>query len=80
MECPPNLMDTGLVRAHLMNFYVDPVFRGRGLAYGLLKTAVKEARGRGIKVISLHASQFGRPLYERNGFEGTNEMRLWDRE
>jgi GNAT superfamily N-acetyltransferase len=80
MESPPNLMDTGLVRAHLMNFYVDPAFRGRGLAHGLLKTAVSDARQRGIKVVSLHASKFGRPLYERNGFKATNEMRLWDTE
>jgi hypothetical protein len=27
-------------------------------------------------VVSLHASEFGRPLYERNGFEATNEMML----
>jgi len=27
-------------------------------------------------VVSLHASRMGRPIYERNGFEGTNEMML----
>jgi len=27
-------------------------------------------------MISLHASPFGRPLYESLGFEPTNEMRL----
>jgi len=26
--------------------------------------------------VSLHASKFGRPIYEKNGFEGTNEMIL----
>lgn len=36
-----------------------------------------DARRRGIKVVSLHASKFGKPLYERNGFEATNEMILW---
>ena len=79
-ENPPNLMDIEPQRAHLLNFYVEPAYRGRGLAYGLLKTAVGEARRRGIKVVTLHASKFGRPLYERNGFEATNEMRLWNRE
>ena len=73
---PPNLMDTEPLRAHLLNFYVEPAYRGRGIAYGLLRIAVSEARLRGIKVISLHASRFGRPLYERNGFEATNEMIL----
>jgi GNAT superfamily N-acetyltransferase len=76
MDFPPHWMDAEPVRAYLLNFYVDPEFRGRGLAYELLKTAVDDARRRGIKVVSLHASQFGRPLYERNGFEGTSEMML----
>ncbi len=76
MDFPPHWMDAEPLRAYLLNFYVDPEFRGRGLAYELLKLAVGDARRRGIKVVSLHASQFGRPLYERNGFEGTNEMML----
>jgi len=76
IDFPPHWMDAEPVRAYLLNFYVDPAFRGRGLAYELLSTAVKDARGRGIKVVSLHASKFGKPLYERNGFESTNEMIL----
>jgi GNAT superfamily N-acetyltransferase len=80
MDFPPHWMDAQPVRAYLLNFYVDPGFRGAGLAYGLLKTAVNEARGRGIRVVSLHASKFGKPLYERNGFEVSNEMILWSPE
>jgi GNAT superfamily N-acetyltransferase len=76
MDFPPHWMDAEPVRAYLLNFYVDPAFRGRGLAYELLTTAVNDARRRGIKVVSLHASKFGKPLYERNGFEPTNEMML----
>jgi GNAT superfamily N-acetyltransferase len=76
MDFPPHWMDAEPVRAYLLNFYVDPAFRGHGLAYGLLKAAVGEARRREIKVVSLHASQFGKSLYERNGFEATNEMML----
>ena len=76
MDFPPHWMDAEPRRAYLLNFYVEPAFRGHGLAYELLKTAVEDARRRGIKVVSLHASKFGRPLYERNGFEPTNEMLL----
>jgi GNAT superfamily N-acetyltransferase len=76
IDFPPHWMDAQPVRAYLLNFYVDPAFRGRGLAYELLSTAVEDARRRGIKVVSLHASKFGKPLYERNGFEPTNEMIL----
>jgi GNAT superfamily N-acetyltransferase len=46
------------------------------VARGLLKTAIDEARRRGIRVVSLHASEAGRPLYERNGFAASNEMML----
>jgi ribosomal protein S18 acetylase RimI-like enzyme len=77
MDFPPHWMDPEPVRAYLLNVYVDPEFRGRGLARELLEMAVNDARRRGIKVVSLHASKFGRPLYERNGFEPTNEMMLW---
>jgi GNAT superfamily N-acetyltransferase len=76
MEFPPHWMHEEPVRAYLLNFYVDPEFRGHGLAYSLLKTVVEETRQRGIKVVSLHASVFGKPLYERNGFELSNEMIL----
>jgi GNAT superfamily N-acetyltransferase len=80
MDFPPHWMDAEPVRAYLLNFYVDPAFRGHGLAYALLKTAVGAARLRGIKVVLLHASRSGRPLYKRNGFEATNEMILRNRD
>ena len=77
MDFPPHWMDPDPVRAYLLNVYVDPGFRGRGLAKELLKIAMNDAERRGIKVMSLHASEFGRPLYERYGFKTTNEMILW---
>jgi ribosomal protein S18 acetylase RimI-like enzyme len=76
MEFPPHWMDEQPRRAYLLNFYVAPEMRGRGLARELLRLAVAEAKARGIKVVSLHASKFGKPLYERNGFEMSNEMLL----
>jgi ribosomal protein S18 acetylase RimI-like enzyme len=80
MDFPPHWMDPEPVRAYLLNVYVDPVFRGCGLARALLEMAVNDAQRRGIKVVSLHASTFGRPLYERNGFKSTSEMILWSEE
>ena len=76
MEFPPHFLDEEPRRAYLLNFYVAPEMRGRGLARELLARAVAEAKARGIKVISLHASKFGKPLYERNGFVQSNEMLL----
>jgi GNAT superfamily N-acetyltransferase len=76
MEFPPHFLDTEPRRAYLLNFYVAPEMRGRGFARQLLALAVDEARARGIKVVTLHASKFGKPIYERNGFVMSNEMIL----
>jgi GNAT superfamily N-acetyltransferase len=76
MDFPPHWMDAEPVRGYLLNFYTEPTHRGRGIAGQMLEVTVGEARRRGIGVVSLHASKFGRPIYERNGFAGTNEMML----
>lgn len=76
MDFPPHWMDPRPHRAYLLNFYVDPEFRGQGLARRLLELALEEARRMGVRVVSLHASRYGRPLYERNEFVASNEMIL----
>ena len=76
MPFPPHFLDTAPVRAYLLNFYVDPSMRGQGIAGRLLDLTVAEGRTRGAKVVTLHASKFGKPIYERFGFKPTNEMML----
>jgi GNAT superfamily N-acetyltransferase len=77
MDFPPHFLHPDdAVRAYLLNFYVEDAFRGHGLAGKLLQTSVDEARRRGAKVVTLHASKFGKPIYERFGFTQTNEMML----
>lgn len=76
MEFPPNWMDEQPLRAYLLNFFVVPEMRRQGLARKLLNLSLEEARARGVKVVTLAASKFGRPLYEQYGFKPTNEMIL----
>lgn len=76
MDFLPHWRDLTPQRAYLTNFYVAPEARGRGLADSLVKKAVEAAQRRGIKVLILHASSAGRPIYERNGFKASNEMIL----
>jgi GNAT superfamily N-acetyltransferase len=76
MEFPPHFLDEQPCRAYLLNFYVAPEMRGRGMAGELLARALAEAKARGTKVVTLHASKFGKPIYERNGFAMSNEMML----
>jgi hypothetical protein len=52
------------------------MYRPRRGGEGLLRTAILEARCRDIKVVVLHASDAGRPIYERNGLKESNEMIL----
>jgi GNAT superfamily N-acetyltransferase len=78
MEWPPHFLDAEPRRAYLLNFYVAPGMRRQGLAQKLLALAVAEARARGIKVVTLHASKFGKPVYQQNGFSMSNEMMLRD--
>jgi ribosomal protein S18 acetylase RimI-like enzyme len=76
MDWPPHFLHGEPRRAYLLNFYVAPKARRHGLARKLLALAVGEAKARGIDVVTLHASKFGKPLYERSGFVTSNEMRL----
>jgi ribosomal protein S18 acetylase RimI-like enzyme len=75
LDWPPHPRDPiGESRAYLLNVYVDPDHRRQGLARSLVETCMAEAHRRGIRVVSLHASDAGRSLYETMGFRASNEM------
>lgn len=73
---PPRPWDLRSQRPYLLNLYVYPARRRQGIARLLVQTSLDWCRSEGFVVVSLHASEFGRPLYESLGFESTNEMRL----
>jgi GNAT superfamily N-acetyltransferase len=60
----------------VLNVYVYPEFRRRGIARQLMQTMIDWCRKEEFVNLSLHASKQGRPLYESMGFEPTTEMRL----
>ncbi len=62
--------------AIVLNVYVEPEWRKRGIADALMRALLHELAARGIRRVVLHASDDGRRLYERLGFVATNEMRL----
>jgi predicted N-acetyltransferase YhbS len=59
----------------VLNVYVEPEWR-RGVAETLMRVQLDAVAERGIRRVVLHASDDGRPLYERLGFVQTNEMPL----
>ena len=75
-DFPPHFLDVNAGRPYLTNFYTASAARGRGFAKQLLTACVEECRLRGIAAVVLHASRFGRPIYEKFGFTQTNELLL----
>jgi GNAT superfamily N-acetyltransferase len=62
--------------AYVLNVFVERAWRRRGVAALLMDHVLAYTRDRGMRVVTLHPSQQGRPLYERLGFKPTTEMRL----
>lgn len=62
--------------AIILNVFTEPRWRHQGVAVLLLQWIIQWARTERLDRLVLHASEAARPLYERLGFVGTNEMRL----
>jgi GNAT superfamily N-acetyltransferase len=63
-------------RALILNVYIEREFRRQGLAQRVMLLITQWLREQGFSSVALHASDEGRPLYEKLGFVPTNEMRL----
>ena len=66
-------------QAIVLNVYTEPAWRHRGAAELLMRRVMAWAGEAGMHTLVLHASDAGRPLYERLGFAATNEMRFTGR-
>lgn len=75
-DWPAHPRETMPSRVWILNMYVEPAFRRRGIARRLMETMIAWCREAGYRNVSLHASAEGRPLYQSMGFVPTNEMRL----
>lgn len=76
LDWPPHPRDpSGCQRGYILNVFVRPDYRRRGLASALTEHCLAEAGSRNIRVVTLHASDAGRPVYEQLGFTPGNEMR-----
>jgi ribosomal protein S18 acetylase RimI-like enzyme len=63
-------------RGYILNVYVEPHVRRRGLARRLMEQACAEGKRRGLAYLILHATADGRPLYDQLGWTPTAEMAL----
>ena len=61
-------------RALVSNVFVEPAYRGHGIATELMRRTEAELARRGVAYATLSASDAGRPVYEKLGWVATNEM------
>ena len=62
--------------AIILNVFTEPEWRKRGLAALLIKTIIEWSRENHIDRLLLHAARDARLLYQRLGFQVTNEMKF----
>ncbi len=65
--------------AIVLNVFTEPEWRKRGVAMLLMREIIRWAQNEKLDQLVLHASPEARSLYERMGFNATNEMRLSSR-
>ncbi|WP_346210407.1 GNAT family N-acetyltransferase [Aeromonas salmonicida] len=63
--------------AYLLNMYTLPAYRKQGMASALLDAMVVHASAEQLGKVWLHASDQGRPLYERMGFVANPAYLEW---
>ena len=61
---------------YIWNVYVEPDYRRRGIATKLTKRAIAYLSSLNCTHAILHASTYGKPVYEQLGFVPKNEMIL----
>jgi ribosomal protein S18 acetylase RimI-like enzyme len=75
---PPAFSNPSGNTAYIMNIYTKPGYRNRGIASKLMGHIIQEARSKECSKITLHASDMGRPIYEKLGFRDVNgDMELY---
>jgi GNAT superfamily N-acetyltransferase len=62
--------------AEIAGVFVEPAYRGRGIASELVRETLGAAQAMGVRKIVLHATERTRALYERFGFTSGSEM-VW---
>ena len=65
---PPSGTSYSQSEGYVTNMYAVPAWRGRGVATALLNATMEHAKHQGARLVYLHTSDAGRPVYEKLGF------------
>jgi GNAT superfamily N-acetyltransferase len=64
-----------MIQPYLLSMYTEPGSRGLGVASGVVGKALEWCRRNRFSQLRLHASEMGRKVYLKHGFQRTWEMR-----
>lgn len=70
---PPSVNSLTGWEGLIINMYTLPDWRGRGIARRLLETLMEYARTTPMQRLWLHATESGRPLYAKLGFQPSGD-------
>jgi GNAT superfamily N-acetyltransferase len=74
---PPGFWNLTGIDAYVHSIYTVPQHRKNGLARRVVETQINFCREHGLRMMSLHASEAGKSIYEALGFKPrSNEMVL----
>ncbi len=68
LQKPPHFINITGKFAYIMNMYTKPKWRRKGIGSALLEKLIEEIKEKEIKSVVLHATPYGKPLYEKFGF------------
>lgn len=69
IEFPPSYSNQTGLRGYVTNMYTAPEYRRQGIATAMLHKLVEEAKARSVDLICLRATDMGKSVYEKFGFE-----------
>jgi GNAT superfamily N-acetyltransferase len=72
-EAPPRPWLKGTRQPYVTGMFVLPDARGQGIATAITQAMVDWSEARGYQRIALHASEAGKPIYAKAGFEPSFE-------
>lgn len=75
VDFPPHpLHPAKASRGYVLNLFVEPAWRGQGIATKLMAAAEEAFRARGLTYAMLHATKQARPMYEQHGWSQIPEL------
>lgn len=75
-ELPPKPKNISGKYMYVFNFFTEPGHRRKGFGKWILSEALEYAKEIGVKNITFHASEMGKPLFISQGFLDSNEMSI----